>query len=296
MNAYTCIYFVYSLAIGYSILSSAFILPNYICVFILSVLFQLPVLYVDKSWRINLFTVGCSAVYLICIWHFKNPAVRADELINVFSIGILAIIIGQVTRSTKLENYTTKEMLRKYAYNDTLTKLSNRRQLFEDFALSEKEPMKRYIQGIAILDIDNFKTFNDLYGHQVGDSCLAKVANTLRYLEHKYPMHCYRYGGEEFLITFYEKDVETFLAICKTVNQAIQTLGIPHEGHKEGVVTISIGLAMLEENTPRKYEHLLTLADRALYHVKETGRNKVALYNDSFADIHLDHSSFRERK
>ena len=215
---------------------------------------------------------------LVMCSQFKSPLLLQEEIINVESITILALFIGRMTRNAKLENYDTKATLSNYAYNDTLTKLYNRRKLFEDLANSEKLDVVEYVQAIAIIDIDFFKTYNDTYGHRAGDICLTQIGQVFLELSKAYNIDFYRYGGEEFIVCFKSNDEKAIFQICNKIKKSVEELALNHIGNPQGIVTISIGFAMLEDSVERKYERLITLADKALYYVKAHGRNQVEMY------------------
>ena len=100
-------------------------------------------------------------------------------------------------------------------------------------------------------------------------------------LAEKHKIRFYRYGGEEFIVCFPIKEKEIIMQICEEIRMTIEKLAIMRVEHPQQVVTVSIGFAILEDMVERKYERLITLADKALYDVKENGRNQVKMYEKS---------------
>ena len=175
------------------------------------------------------------------------------------------------------EQHAHSEMLRQMAFIDGLTGIANRRQL--DLTLkAEWGRCQRSHQPLAILmiDIDLFKSFNDLYGHQQGDECLVAVAGALRAgLSRPHDLVA-RYGGEEFLCVLPMCDVSGALRKADALRTAVRDLGIDHAGsHVADVVTVSIGVAVLVPDELGGPEQLVALADQRLYAAKAAGRNRV---------------------
>lgn len=160
---------------------------------------------------------------------------------------------------------------------DELTKLKNYRSLLED--LSTMDINKSLI--IVILDLDHFKKINDSYGHGVGNMVLEYFSdNLLIFFENKIDhskFDIYRYGGEEFLITFNTNNltlIETLLyEFQKNINQ--YSLYI----NKTDQLTIHFSAGISRLNTAQDYLKAINEADRALYHAKENGRNRIITYN-----------------
>ena len=106
------IYVVFGLLVSYSIITSAFVSPNYICVTILAFLFQFPILYLDKNIRINTAVTLAAAAYLLIVCQFKEPFLLTDEIVNAVSFSIIGCFVGAFTRHAQLENYDMQDNLR----------------------------------------------------------------------------------------------------------------------------------------------------------------------------------------
>ena len=176
-------------------------------------------------------------------------------------------------------------ILNKQATTDPLTGLPNRR-LFDKRLHSEWERALRQNGMVALvaIDIDNFKKYNDFFGHPAGDECLKQVARAIG-AECRSIDVAARLGGEEFVILLPGIDASGAASVAERIRAKIQELGIDHPNHEHGVVTISLGVAAaspsragavlpLETGTA---SGLMSAADQALYEAKANGRNRVAV-------------------
>jgi diguanylate cyclase (GGDEF)-like protein len=165
--------------------------------------------------------------------------------------------------------------LRASARRDPLTRLSNRLQLEEDLAtLGDRVTRYGHRYSLALLDVDHFKAFNDLYGHPAGDAALRTVGEVLL-SSSRVGDSCYRYGGEEFLCIFPEQSVDAALAALDRTRISIFERALPHRGNPDhGVLTVSAGIAALTPESPDATA-VLQRADQALYRAKAQGRNAV---------------------
>jgi diguanylate cyclase (GGDEF)-like protein len=162
------------------------------------------------------------------------------------------------------------------ARNDAQTGLGNRLRLAEDLdALCGRVARYGHSYSVALLDIDDFKGFNDGAGHLAGDDVLRSVARALAQ-QIRTGDTLYRYGGEEFLVLLPEQSIESAALAAERLRAAVEALALPHPAG--GVVTVSGGVAALSEPGCRP-DQLFELADKALYRAKERGRNRVEAYD-----------------
>lgn len=160
------------------------------------------------------------------------------------------------------------------ARHDALTGLGNRLRLTEDVdALCARVKRYGHVYCAALFDIDRFKALNDAAGHLAGDDVLRTVAHALRDATRSGDT-LYRYGGEEFLILLPEQTLEGAAHAAERLRAAVEARGLPHPDG--GHVTVSAGVAGFGSDTYSP-EQLFALADQALYHAKERGRNRVEI-------------------
>jgi diguanylate cyclase (GGDEF)-like protein/PAS domain S-box-containing protein len=186
------------------------------------------------------------------------------------------VVIRDIT-----ERKAREEDLMTQALTDSLTGLANRRAF--DEAL-EREWLRTLREGsqmsLLMLDLDHFKTFNDTYGHQVGDDCLRAVAVAVRQAVRASDITC-RFGGEEIVVILPAADASGAYKAAEAVRHAIEVLALPHVATPVlgDHLTASIGVATAlsrDGGTVRLPEALLLAADAALYKAKHLGRNRIA--------------------
>jgi two-component system, cell cycle response regulator len=160
---------------------------------------------------------------------------------------------------------------------DSLTGLFNRRA-FEKKIVEEFERAKRYQHPISllILDIDNFKTINDTYGHHGGDTALVKISETLRAKTRRSDFPS-RYGGEEFVLILPETDQESALQVANKVQDEIRSC-VFGSNNKHFSLTVSIGISSTSNREYSDWNQMLNAADQALYVAKNNGKDRAETY------------------
>jgi diguanylate cyclase (GGDEF)-like protein len=163
---------------------------------------------------------------------------------------------------------------------DGLTGIPNRRRL-DEFLLKEWDRHKKLQQPLSFLlcDVDYFKCFNDLYGHQAGDECLKKVVKEIKASLRSDDLLA-RYGGEEFAIVLPHTPAQRAIQIAERVRAAVFAAAIPHGDSKVcGQVTLSIGVAcqLQQPQDAACVRTLVEQSDRSLHIAKRLGRNRVEM-------------------
>jgi len=208
---------------------------------------------------------------LVCLGQrVKNKEYLKPDLEQ---ISILSNII-----SIAVANATLYKEVEQLSYTDGMTELHN----FRYFELRLKEEVVRHKRtksglSLLILDVDNFKNFNDTMGHPAGDEVLRKIALILKESVRENDIVS-RYGGEEFAIILPVVDKEGARILAERIRENIEQTYFEHEEIQPlGKVTISIGVAALQEDGD-DYQELLNSADKALYAAKNDGRNRVKCF------------------
>lgn len=169
------------------------------------------------------------------------------------------------------------ERLARLSNTDALTGLANRRSLDARLAeMLEQAAKEQRPVSLAMIDVDHFKRYNDHYGHQAGDECLAAVAAVLARSERAGDLVA-RYGGEEFVVVLPGTDAVTARRVIDRVHAQVEAKALPHAAAPLGVVTLSIGVAGMVPAGSEDAGRLIGLADAALYKAKQGGRNRVIL-------------------
>ena len=164
---------------------------------------------------------------------------------------------------------------------DRLTQLANRHRL-DEYILQEWHRHQRNQKPLAAIfcDADNFKAYNDLYGHCQGDECLRQIAGILKQAAKRPTDLAARYGGEEFVLLLPETDAQGAKQVAQQIVRQIHRLQLPHQGTNRGIVTVSLGIASLIPEDDTSSNQLLEQADLALYQVKQKGRDGIHIYGE----------------
>ena len=202
----------------------------------------------------------------------------AISLENIRVLQSLEKKVAERTCDLEIANRKLEEL----SATDGLTGIANRRR-FDEALLYEWRRAKRSQQplSLAMFDVDWFKKFNDLYGHQGGDECLRVLAGILKKHACRGGDLAARYGGEEFALIAAETDAAAMLNIAENIRISLESLHIPHAESPGGQVTVSIGISTLLPTDDLQPEILLRQADEALYRAKANGRNRTETAADS---------------
>lgn len=175
-----------------------------------------------------------------------------------------------------LANLNLRENLHIQAIRDPLTNLFNRRVMEESLEREVHRAIRyRRPLGLIMLDIDNFKAFNDSFSYAAGDTLLRELGAYLQANLRKGDLTC-RYGGEEFILILPESTPENTLKRADQLREGIKRLRVQHQGLPLGVVTISLGIACFPQHGKSMYE-MLRAVDTALHHAKSAGKNCVTM-------------------
>jgi diguanylate cyclase (GGDEF)-like protein/PAS domain S-box-containing protein len=180
--------------------------------------------------------------------------------------------VQDITERRRLEREL--EML---SITDPLTGVANRRRFDEVRTAEWRRAMRTNSPlSIAMIDVDNFKLYNDHYGHIGGDNCLRLVAAALARTVRQDVDLVARYGGEEFVIVMPGADYAATAAAAERARAAVADMKEPHAAVRNGVVTVSVGFANIVPKADNFSDLLIAMADSALYEAKGAGRNRVS--------------------
>lgn len=227
--------------------------------------------------NISAFILYCLPVYLVVFWLDDHEY----ELWLAFTIVIPALGITIQYQIQKIHAEFTQRMMSRFKEErarlsdlsmlDPLTSLYNRRGFQHRFdSIMAQGSGHHYI---LLLDIDRFKSYNDHYGHSMGDQTLTRVSAAIRDAVRAKDIVA-RYGGEEFLVMLTDIQSNQALQTAERIRQFVYDLNISHQFNNEQTdnITISIGITPLQGNN---LEQALLEADKALYQAKSHGRNKI---------------------
>ncbi|MBI5555464.1 MAG: diguanylate cyclase [Elusimicrobia bacterium] len=207
-----------------------------------------------------------------------SVAEKKDNGLEIFTeddLNYLSIIINYA--AVAIENARLYEEVRNLAITDSLTGLFNHRYFQEQLA-KEINRAKRYGRPLSLVmfDIDNFKTYNDRFGHLTGDAVLRHITATIKNNAREVDIVC-RYGGEEFVMILPETEALGGLAIADKVREAVAASTQQGAYFKNiGKVTISGGIAQFEKKFLK--EAFIHKTDEAMYQAKKEGKNKICIW------------------
>ncbi|WP_420240013.1 diguanylate cyclase [Telmatobacter bradus] len=183
------------------------------------------------------------------------------------------------------EAYDAVEAL---SVTDPLTGLANRRR-FDKYLHQEWRRAIRTHEPLSLLmvDVDNFKKYNDTYGHPRGDNCLKQIAEAALDVAMRSTDLVARFGGEEFVVVLPSTDHTNALHVAGELCAAVRDRQLPHSQNILGVVTVSVGGATLIPNNELQMRDLIEMADQAVYAAKQAGRNQVCSGNNKVDSSNL---------
>lgn len=235
-------------------------------------------------------------IYILTVTHITpmTPPVMINSSIVLFSAIIISLVANYQMENDFRWNYLrnllkeietirlekTKKELERLSSSDALTGIANRRH-FDAFLNTEWQMAISYRTQLALifLDVDDFKAYNDLYGHQAGDICLQKIAALIRGGSQRTHDLCARYGGEEFVVLLPNTTLGDAQQIAEKIRKGIEMERLPHASSRVApYVTVSLGIASIIPQAGQSQKLLMEQADKALYKAKEMGRNQVQIY------------------
>jgi diguanylate cyclase (GGDEF)-like protein len=215
--------------------------------------------------------VGQATDEILAPWRL-GMAISLIELAGI--IAIVCVLGGYLTRQIGKREIAEAQLAR-LVLVDGLTGLGNRHQ-FDAVLDREWRRAVRTRASLAFLmiDADDFKAYNDRYGHQAGDDVLKRIARCIQGAYGRPGDLSARYGGEEFAVFLPDTDAPGAFAVAETIRRAVVALNIPHAGSAHHVVTVSIGVGRMSPTGTALPSALVKAADSALYEAKSKGRNR----------------------
>ncbi|GAB6108509.1 diguanylate cyclase [Fusibacter bizertensis] len=216
---------------------------------------------------------------------FVIDEIRNDELGQLSrSFNEMAIKLTNIVSNLETEvNERTKDLqemnesLSRLSFSDGLTGLPNRRK-FDDFYSKAflKNKMRQRAITVVMMDLDNFKNFNDTHGHLAGDDCLRLVAEAFSVTLTKKKDLIARYGGEEFSAVLQGYSTDEAFNVCEELRKAVEEIEIPLDNGSFAHITLSIGMVNFIPSDEPSMDEWVKCADQALYIAKSKGKNQTA--------------------
>jgi diguanylate cyclase (GGDEF)-like protein len=224
--------------------------------------------------RTNVLLIGAYAT--AALLELVAPSVAIYSLFVLFCANLIGGAGCYALEYANRIAFLERRRLADVALHDGLTGLLNRAALEEQArGLWQHAQRARLPVSVLLIDIDHFKAYNDLYGHQAGEGCLQQVANAIRTSAQRRSLDMVaRYGGEEIIAILPGADRDHATQVAVAVLKAVTELGIVHGGSAtRPYVTVSVGVTTVEPGGDYSHEHAVRQADIALYSSKARGRD-----------------------
>lgn len=217
-----------------------------------------------------------------------TAAGQQGEEMRGLDVGAIDFISKPLVRAvvkTRVRNHLAlkrqRDMLRGFSFLDGLTGLSNRRR-FEQFLDQEwrRGQRSRSPLSLILMDVDYFKAFNDALGHLDGDDCLRQIAMSLEGCIHRAGDLIARHEGDDFACVLADTDAVGAAGVAENIQASIAALALAHpKSPASPLVTLSLGVATRIAEYGEEPDALIHGAERALAAAKESGRNRIAVWN-----------------
>jgi len=221
------------------------------------------------------YVVGAEATHLLVI--HQSILWQMVDASHEFAKNLLVVLSERVRSHNKViaDSYGELRKFERHATTDALTGLGNRHSMEESFPREiercekDEEPV-----SLIMIDVDNFKDFNDKFGHIAGDRALAAVSRILR-KQFRPRDVLVRYGGDEFAVLLPQVGEETAMAVANRVRQAVS--GNTSDGSDSLIqIPVRISMGVAEKRPGGTLDNLIRAADAALYRAKHAGRDRVS--------------------
>lgn len=255
----------------FAIYLSVFYAPEQKASVILGLFCIVPLVLMDRLWRIDLLLGGFFILHTVLALLLKPAEIFMADIINSLGYFVLGVYLGNSAMLSRLDEMDLRRKSEVEKLVDILSGIGNRRSLFEQLAVYETNRAEQPI-GALMFDIDDFKSFNDRFGHAGGDTCLRKLGSLLQQVEKECRIRFYRYGGDEFAGFAFGYDRNGLWQIAELIKTRASRLTI--NGRQ---ITVSVGAAYCGGQSIPNYERLIDCADVQLYEAKAQGGNTVSL-------------------
>lgn len=256
---------------------------------VLCVSFVVPM----RPWQALAMLGGNQLLFTALLALFSAPELDLySSITNSAIASLLGIIISAAMYRGRVRDFVNRitilrqneeiidinRQLSQLVYTDELTRAANRRYLEEkmDDKLEHARAAKKSV-AVMMLDLDNFKEYNDIYGHQAGDAALRTFAGVAHDYLKSHDGDFIRYGGEEFVLVLYGYDKNAAKKAAELIRTGLAGAAVVHEAAPNGYLTASVGVHVSPPGEDRTLHQMISHADEALYIAKNSGRDRVKM-------------------
>lgn len=221
-------------------------------------------------------TGGILLAFVIAMKLAAYPGVEIVFNAFVYSFfAALCLLVNKICQSVLKENFALIKRFYNESVYDGLTQLYNRRHFDQQLKLFLQIGMRDHREiGLVFLDVDHFKSYNDTKGHQAADEVLKLISASLKKICRRESDFAARYGGDEFVLIFYDINQQALKNKCIEILESVKSLKIEHpDSSVPSGITVSVGATLIHAADHNTCEQSIRKADENLYIAKENGRN-----------------------
>jgi diguanylate cyclase (GGDEF)-like protein len=239
--------------------------------------------------------VVASYAYTLGATAARPPTFRFEILLLTLAT-ILGAVLAYLEDHAARTAFLQTRLLEDATYRDKLTSLANRRAFDRHLELLWRQGQRDEVAvAVLLMDVDNFKDYNDHFGHLAGDDCLRRLGAALQALSRRPLDLTARLGGDEFAALLYETTPDHMRLAAAELMRVAHELALPHApAAAHTTVTVSVGAALAVPTAARSPEGLVQLADEALYDAKAKGRDRTEVRIEEYKQ--LSTGSFRRAR
>jgi diguanylate cyclase (GGDEF)-like protein len=265
-------FFMYITLMAYMIVMSVFPHPDVPSAYFPLFLLMAPVLFIFPAWWHLITTFLSLAAFFALVIQYKSPDCWSHELFEATTSALFSVVVIVLMTQFRLQSDSLKRKYYELSRRDVLTGTLNKATGEEAVREYISDPGRRAHAALMLIDVDNFKSFNDRNGHLEGDRLLGRIGAALTALCRRDDIVC-RFGGDEFMILL--KDLEADAAAVQRARDIIEEVGRLRVAAQSP--TLSVGICFLNYEQ-KDFEELIRRADAALYQAKRKGKNRYEVW------------------
>lgn len=269
-----CMYLIYSGIYLVLLFMSLVLFKDGVGASILVLFTIFPVSFVDRPEKLFCADIGMYVIHTVLSFVIKDPKYAGLDMVNGLIATSMGITFGFFILNSRLHALNFRMLWVKEREMDVLTSLYNRRKMTETLEGFARDIIEMP-DGVVMMDIDWFKSYNDEFGHAAGDDCLKTFGQMLSESDWNANVRFYRYGGEEFICFIWDADKENIMRVAKEVHEKTRQLQMQHRP-----ITISVGYVYCNDKRIKNFETWIQRADKALYIAKGRGRDCVVDFDE----------------
>lgn len=274
------IYFTITILYSLGIYIGCIVTPPLVSVMFPVFLICLPLIFILPPVIMSFYNIVLIAIFLFFSHSLKPNLIASIDQINIIACFLISVVTSYIVNCARIKEIAASIQLELVCNIDEITKLHNRRS-FNKYIIDIFHHPSSDQLTLMMIDVDNFKDYNDSYGHICGDNCLISIGNAFRKIEEKYGCYIARYGGEEFVLVDSTHSLSECVHIAKELIRNITDIDIEHINSNYKKITISVGISNKANSNARNYIDLINLADDALYQAKSNGKNTLMVASHS---------------